>query len=176
MTVFLRLEINCSHQHFHYTALIAVFIITVSPILSSPQTADQMLMAHAAVCWLTIISMAFTAHIKRVTVMDETQSRGVWSVSTVTFLHNYRCSHVGKWLWHTHRHAEAWTGAHVMFQLNSYWNPLQTSLSQTQLMPTSSDDGNWKVTPVHVVTLEWREVSTETLMRHRVLLQQWNGN
>lgn len=40
-------------------------------------------------CWLTIISQAFTAHIKRVTLMDEAAKPSVWSVSTVTFLHNY---------------------------------------------------------------------------------------
>lgn len=54
-------------QHFHCIPPVAVPITTASPILSPP-TADQMLMAHAALRWLTIISLASTAHINRVTV------------------------------------------------------------------------------------------------------------
>lgn len=89
------------HQYFHYIALIAVFIITVSPILISPPTANQRLMAHAAVCWVTIISLALTAHIKRVTFVDEPEIQ-----ASQGFLQSHSCimtahSHVGKQPWHT---------------------------------------------------------------------------
>lgn len=71
-------KLQRSHrEYFHSFALIVAFIMAVSLILSFLLTTNQMLMAQSAVCWLTIILMAFMAHRKKVFDVWMTQKKQV---------------------------------------------------------------------------------------------------
>lgn len=130
------------HQHFHYFAVIVVYIITASPILISPLTTDQMLMVRTTVCWLTIISLAST--VKNYSRGWDRKARRV-SVYTVTFLHNYWA----KLCWETaltHKEMQRCESTHVHIHLNMLLISSLASLSHI-LLEVTCLALYWNVTP-----------------------------